>query len=566
MQIKPIGLCATVSLAGFSLLLAATAVWFVEFDGDTLVLPPNATLPDGSRYFGEVRDGTFHGEGKLLWPNGGRYEGDFDDGLFEGFGVLEFANGGGYEGKFYQGQMSGQGVLRYIDGTGYRGEFFDDMPHGDVTVSFPDGSTYTGQVEAFELSGQGRLVQADGAAYEGTFVEGQIVEGHYADTLGNEYKGDFQDWIFHGEGEYTDASGNRYRGTFENGNLTGEGTVTLADGGMYKGGLENWAYNGEGTLTDAKGNQYTGEFSFGQYHGRGEMVYAEPVDGVESITGEWRFGRPKPDPVARRERQKALEAALYTQADLLKESTDKLLAGTPGNIDLYFLGIAGDDSQDVFLKEIKSVQALFDNSFATKQRSLTLINHHQTLASTALATQTSLSNSLEVLAQKMDVEEDVLFLYVTSHGSSDHKLSFNLNGLNLPSLTSEELATTLKDSGIKWKVVVISACYSGGLLPSLEDDNTLVMTAARADRTSFGCGEDDDMTYFGRALFEEALPNAHSFAEAFQKAEELIHKKEREEYPDGKHSEPQISEGSAIRMHLQRWWSQRDSVSVATGQ
>ena len=43
----------------------------------------------------------------------------------------------------------------------------------------------------------------------------------------------------------------------------------------------------------------------------------------------------------------------------------------------------------------------------------------------------------------------------------------------------------------------------------------MVITAARADRTSFGCADENDFTYFGRAFFNEALPASGSFFEAF---------------------------------------------------
>ena len=69
----------------------------------------------------------------------------------------------------------------------------------------------------------------------------------------------------------------------------------------------------------------------------------------------------------------------------------------------------------------------------------------------------------------------------------------------------DELARLLEPLAERNLVIVISACYSGGFIDALKDERTLVMTAARADRTSFGCSDDSDFTYFGRALFAEAL-------------------------------------------------------------
>jgi hypothetical protein len=91
---------------------------------------------------------------------------------------------------------------------------------------------------------------------------------------------------------------------------------------------------------------------------------------------------------------------------------------------------------------------------------------------------------------------------------------------------------------------VISACYSGGFIPLLADDRTLVMTAARADRVSFGCSEEADFTYFGRALFAEALHATDDLQEAFDLASRAVAKREQED--DFPASEPQISSAPAV--------------------
>ena len=102
----------------------------------------------------------------------------------------------------------------------------------------------------------------------------------------------------------------------------------------------------------------------------------------------------------------------------------------------------------------------------------------------------------------------------------------NQNGMDLRDLSAADLGRLLRESGIRWKVVVISACYSGGFVDPLKDDGTLVITAARHDRQSFGCADENDFTYFGRAYFKEALPQASSFQDAFRKAEGIVREME----------------------------------------
>ncbi len=48
-------------------------------DGESL-LPPDARLPDGGRYRGQVVDGLLQGEGRIDYPNGSWYAGTFKDG------------------------------------------------------------------------------------------------------------------------------------------------------------------------------------------------------------------------------------------------------------------------------------------------------------------------------------------------------------------------------------------------------------------------------------------------------------------------------------------------------
>src|SRR3546814_18531152 len=105
----------------------------------------------------------------------------------------------------------------------------------------------------------------------------------------------------------------------------------------------------------------------------------------------------------------------------------------------------------------------------------------------------------------MDRDEDLLLLYLTMHGTEDHELAVTFPPLLEEWITPPQLRAVLDDAGIRNRVVVISACYSGGFLPDLRDARTLVITAARADRASFGCGNESAATWFGRAWLVAGL-------------------------------------------------------------
>lgn len=236
------------------------------------------------------------------------------------------------------------------------------------------------------------------------------------------------------------------------------------------------------------------------------------------------------------------EALLYQQPGLLDGKLNTLETQRPNVADLYFVGFAGYGWQDVFMKEMNTVHALFDSRFDTRGRSLSLINNKKTLATTPIATITALQAALAHVGDLLDPEEDLLFLFITSHGSdAPTYLSVDHDSLQLTQLTPERLKAALSATPIKWKVVVVSACYSGTFIPALKDDNTLVITASSADRNSFGCDDSNNMTDFGRAYFDEALKQTTSFTAAFELARTRI--AEREKAAGLTPSQPQIALG-----------------------
>ena len=88
----------------------------------------------------------------------------------------------------------------------------------------------------------------------------------------------------------------------------------------------------------------------------------------------------------------------------------------------------------------------------------------------------------------------------------------------------------LARTGVRHKVVVISACYSGIFIPHLANPNILVVTAADADHPSFGCRDKAKWTYFGDAFFNIALRHAKSLKDAFVGARALVHRRELREH------------------------------------
>ncbi|HWU84045.1 MAG TPA: C13 family peptidase [Rhodocyclaceae bacterium] len=255
------------------------------------------------------------------------------------------------------------------------------------------------------------------------------------------------------------------------------------------------------------------------------------------------------------------EDNFYRQPQLLDKALDALQPQRPGVVDLYFVGMAGWAPQDVFMREVNSVTQLFEQRFGAQGHTLRLVNNADTVTRLPIASRTALRRSLQRVAKLMNPAEDMLFLFMTSHGSHDHKFSLDFGPMRFKDIDPPVLKKLLDESGIKYRVIVVSACYSGGFVDALKNDDTLVITAAARDRNSFGCSNENDYTYFGKAYFDEALRKTYSFAEAFKLAAPVIAAREKQE--DFNPSQPQIALGKNIAPLLDAFAAQREKAAHA---
>jgi hypothetical protein len=241
------------------------------------------------------------------------------------------------------------------------------------------------------------------------------------------------------------------------------------------------------------------------------------------------------------------ESLLYDQPARLVASVEHLATREPGVPNVFFVGFAGDGEQDIFKREALFAETVFAEHFSSDDRAIELINDNEDRDSYPIASVTGLQQSLKLIASRMDPEQDVLVLMLTSHGSQDGLAVAN-GSLPLMQLSPIELRHALDESGIKWRVVVVSACYSGVFLEALKGDGTLVITAADADHSSFGCDDDRDLTYFGEAFLKDSLPTSRTLEEAFRKAAALIAQREASEHKT--RSNPQMWVGAPMRAKL----------------
>jgi hypothetical protein len=245
------------------------------------------------------------------------------------------------------------------------------------------------------------------------------------------------------------------------------------------------------------------------------------------------------------------EQVLYAQPRMMRDALAELTPRVAGKPNLYALVFAGDGGEGVFRNEAEYAGPLFARRFGASTHTLVLENSPAALTTRPLATWSNLEAALAGLAKVMRPEQDILLLYFTSHGSEDHTLLVDMNPLPLDQIGADDLAGILAAHRFKWKIVVVNACYSGGFVPPLRSQGTLVLTAARADRSSFGCGSDSDITYFGRAWLVDALNRTPDFIDAFRLARGEISQWERQDRLTP--SEPQIDIGTGIAEQLALW-------------
>lgn len=194
----------------------------------------NAEPNIGMSWSGACEHGLAQGKGVLQWTKDGRptdrYEGEMKDGLYEGQGKIVYADKAGrpegrYEGEFKAGERDGRGAYIFRSGAKLIGTFVEGRPHGQGAYIWPNGNRYQGEFRDNQRTGRGILMFADGGRYEGDFVNGQMT----------------------GRGVRVWANGTRYEGDWTDGRANGWGTKSGGpDGQVFTGSWSNGCFRGQG--------------------------------------------------------------------------------------------------------------------------------------------------------------------------------------------------------------------------------------------------------------------------------------------------------------------------------
>jgi hypothetical protein len=488
-------------------------------DAPTL-LPPDAVLPDGSVYHGDVENGRFQGDGMLVYTDGSEYRGEFHDGLMHGQGEITTEDWR-YKGEMYRGEMAGEGV--------YEDKF------GKYEGTFANGN----------FNGQGTYTYSNGDILKGEFADGDPLRGVLTRS-GHVYEGEFDGWKFHGQGEYRDEAGSwRYSGEFNHGELTGRGQHHDEEGNVYVGEFDGWMYYGKGVLTRADGSRIEGQFEYDDPSGEVIMISTDK-DGKEvrrkgAMYGGEFVAEGEPSPTVRR--AALVEKVLTEDHHRLQRALDAVVPENPGKQDIYYLLVGGDGGDSVFVRDVAFARETLHQRFNAEGHGVVLLNDRD-YSDYPLATRNNIRRAMAHLAATMNPNEDLLIVHLASHGGQDGALTIRQPGMLLPELQPADYQALLEQVHIPHQVLIVTACHSGHWLDMLASDTNMILASARRDRTSFGCGDASEMTWFTKAVYQEAELALHNPKALFSEVDRRIRAWEEEEGMDeDQRSEPQFHLG-----------------------
>jgi hypothetical protein len=169
------------------------------------------------------------------------------------------------------------------------------------------------------------------------------------------------------------------------------------------------------------------------------------------------------------------------------------------------------------------------------------------------ATVANLQQVFDALANWSRKYPLALTLLISTHGSPD-VLSVNIGNQYFQPVRSLQLKPWLDQLHPRTKVtIMLSACYSGSFADNLSGPNRVVITAAAADRNSFGCNYREENTWFIGQLLTQMEPHKN-WSEVFLATRAGVELKEQAQKMQPA-SNPQLRSPIGLqKMTLAQWF------------
>jgi hypothetical protein len=216
------------------------------------------------------------------------------------------------------------------------------------------------------------------------------------------------------------------------------------------------------------------------------------------------------------------------QAKAMGDALSAVAPQRPGQLDVYMItaSLWGDP---VFEREARQAEEILRDHFDADGRSILLSAGGDGERRYPAASPNNIAAAIGHDGATIDPNEDLVVIFITSHGSPDGSVVLREQNRLGAAMRPTHLRDMLAQAGIRNRVVIISACFSGAFIAPLMDANTIILTAAASDRSSFGCQPQRDWTFFGDAYFNNGLRGGASLLNAFDSAKVLIERWEREQ-------------------------------------
>ena len=218
-----------------------------------------------------------------------------------------------------------------------------------------------------------------------------------------------------------------------------------------------------------------------------------------------------------------------------------------GEEDIYFLGLAGEAGNPLYLREAELALEALRDVYGVDGRAGILANNANNTARYPFATHNNFEAVLNHIGELMDTEDDLLFLFLSSRGTQSSSLVLSQPGLVLADIDPKGLKKALDDAQIKWRIIVISACYSGGFINELKDPKTLVITSSDQTDSGLGCNAKKGMTWFTQSFFDAYLRKALGISAAYHATLDELQKQQG---LDKKLGLPQMALGEEMKKKL----------------
>lgn len=211
-------------------------------------------------------------------------------------------------------------------------------------------------------------------------------------------------------------------------------------------------------------------------------------------------------------------------------------AAVPTQQGWYALVLAGSDEHPVFDR--------FVNDFSARLRQAK-VDTVSYLAEGAPTQEEDGDTNPVHLRDALPGSNNACLLYVTSHGSRDGFVAYAKDPRGLGVLTAGDLAVLADQTcGNRPAAIVVSACFGAAMVtPTLLKPNRVVLTAARRDRSSFGCSFTETYNYFDGCILKN-WAEATTWVDLFSRSKACIAEREG---PRKDASEPQLFVGDAAK-------------------